>query len=75
VIDDELRPVLAWLARRLQMSRGDVCPRCLRGRLNSNNRYGWCQPCEREYDQRILESKRRSYHRREGHEGQTRAAE
>lgn len=62
---DELAadPVVRGALRRLS-TRRQHCPRCFHGLVNTNSRHGFCQPCEREHDERLRASKRRSYHRR-----------
>jgi ribosomal protein L37AE/L43A len=58
-LDDELRDALVAIAARADR-HGVICPRCLSGRVNRiASRHGFCQPCERDHDARIRESKRR----------------
>lgn len=61
IADDDVRRVLARLGRRRER-----CPRCWHGLVNPASKHGFCQPCEREHEERIRASRRRSYHRRRG---------
>lgn len=63
VVDPAVARALHALGRKLP---DDPCPRCVEAPIAANSRFGFCQPCSTEQEERIRASRRRSYHRRKG---------
>lgn len=60
-------PVVAKALHAIgQRLPNDPCPKCLNAPIAQNSRFGFCQPCDTEQQERIKASRRRSYHRRKG---------